>query len=766
MKAPTRRARTSLLLGVLPALLLASQAWALEPFVIKDIRLEGLQRTSPGTLFNYLPINTGDTLDDARSAEAIRALFKTGFFDDVRFSRDGDTLVITVKERPSISGIKFSGNKDIKTEDLTKAMKQLGLAEGRVFDRSLLDKVERELQRQYFSQGKYGVKIKPKVTPLERNRVDVAIEIDEGKAAKIRQIAIVGNKAFSDKELLKQLQLTTPTMFSFFTSSDQYSKQKLSADLETLRSYYLDRGYINFAIDSTQVTITPDKRDVYITVNVTEGERYTIKDIKLAGDLIVAEEDLRKLITAKAGETFSRKAITEASAAIAERLGSDGYAFANVNPVPDIDKENRQVSVTFMVDPGKRVYVRRINVAGNARTRDEVVRREMRQMEGAVLATDKINRSRIRLQRLGFFQDINIETPAVPGSADQVDVNVNVTERSLGSFTAAVGFSQVQGLLLSASISQDNFLGSGKRISAEVNNSRINTIYSVSYTDPYYTPDGVSRGFRGFFRQTNATRLNIGSFTSDVFGGGVNFGFPLTEHNTARLSLDYEHTRIKPTNFTPPSYRGFINANGDTFDIIKLSGGWSHDTRNRAIFADAGMLQSLSAEVAVPGIGLQFYKLSSRTQWFRPITKGLTLLLNGDLGYGAGYGATEELPFWERYYAGGAYSVRGFRANTLGRKENGRAIGGAVKLAGSAELIFPVPFMEESKSFRLSAFLDAGSVFPGVNQINSGDLRYSAGLSAIWLSPMGPLTFNLARPLNKKEGDITESFQFALGTFF
>lgn len=766
MKAPTRRARTSLLLGVLPALLLASQAWAFEPFVIKDIRLEGLQRTSPGTLFNYLPVNVGDTLDDARSAEAIRALFKTGFFDDVRFGRDGDALVITVKERPSISSIKFSGNKDIKTEDLTKAMKQLGLAEGRVFDRSLLDKVERELQRQYFSQGKYGVKIKPKVTSLERNRVDVAIEIDEGKAAKIRQIAIVGNKAFSDKDLLKQLQLTTPTMFSFFTSSDQYSKQKLSADLETLRSYYLDRGYINFAIDSTQVTITPDKRDVYITVNVTEGEKYTIKDIKLTGDLIVPEEDLRKLINAKAGETFSRKTITEASAAIAERLGSDGYAFANVNPAPDIDKENRQVSVTFLVDPGKRVYVRRINVAGNARTRDEVIRREMRQMEGAVLATDKINRSRIRLQRLGFFQDINIETPAVPDAADQVDVNVNVTERTLGSFTAAVGFSQVQGLLLSASISQDNFLGSGKRISAEVNNSRVNTIYSFSYTDPYYTPNGISRGFRGFLRQTNATRLNIGSFTSDVFGGGVNFGFPLTEHNTARLSLDYEHTRIKPTSFTPPTYRGFLNANGDTFDIIKLSGGWSHDTRNRAIFANAGMLQSLSAEVALPGIGLQFYKLSSRTQWFRPITKGLTLLLNGELGYGAGYGGTEELPFWERYYAGGAYSVRGFRANTLGRKENARAIGGAVKMVGSTELIFPVPFMEESKSFRLSAFFDVGSVFPGVNQINSADLRYSAGLSAIWLSPMGPLTFNLARPLNKKEGDYTESFQFALGTFF
>ncbi|MBI2780153.1 MAG: outer membrane protein assembly factor BamA [Gammaproteobacteria bacterium] len=761
MRTPKRRAWLILL-----GMLLVSHAWAMTPFVIKDIKLEGLQRTSPGTLFNYLPLNVGDTLNDARSSEAIRALFKTGFFDDVRFAQDGDTLIITVKERPSISSIKITGNKDIKTEDLTKAMKQSGLAEGRIFDRSLLDKVERELQRQYFSQGKYGVKIKAKVTPLERNRVDISIDVVEGKSAKIHQIAIVGNAAFSDEVLLKQLQITTPTLFSFFTSSDQYSKQKLAADLETLRSYYLDRGYINFNIDSTQVSITPDKRDVYITINITEGEKFTVKEVKLAGDLIVPEEDLRKLISVAEGAVFSRKAVTESAAQIAERLGSDGYAFANVNPNPEVEKLNKQVSVTFMVDPGKRVYVRRINVAGNARTRDEVVRREMRQMEGGVLATDKINRSRIRLQRLGFFQDISIETPAVPGTTDQVDVNVNVTERSLGSLTAAVGFSQVQGLLLSASISQDNFLGSGKRISAEVNNSRVNTIYSFSYTDPYHTPDGVSRGFRGFFRQTNATRLFVGSYLSDVFGAGVNYGFPLSEHNTARLSFDYEHTRIRTTSFTPRSYVDFLNANGDTFGIIKMSGGWTHDTRNRAIFADNGMLQSLSAEMSVPGSGLQFYKVSSRTQVYRPLTKSLTLVMNGEVAYGDSYGGTSALPFWERYYAGGVYSVRGFRANSLGLRENNRALGGALKLVGSTEVIFPVPFMEESKSFRLSAFFDIGNVYTGIQQFSAGDLRYSAGVAAIWLSPMGPLNFNLARPLNKKAGDVTESFQFSLGTFF
>ena len=395
-----------------------------------------------------------------------------------------------------------------------------------------------------------------------------------------------------------------------------------------------------------------------------------------------------------------------------------------------------------------------------------MIRRELRQMEGGLLTTDKINRSRIRLQRLGYFQDVNIETPAVPGAPDQVDVNVSVTERSLGTLTAAVGFSQVQGLLLSASITQDNFLGSGKRISAEVNNSRVNTVYSLSYTNPYYTEDGVSRGFRGFFRQTDARRLNIGSFTSDVFGVGVNYGFPFSEHNTGRLSLDYENTFIKTTAFTPPSYINFLNANSNTFDIIKLTLGWSRDTRNRAIFADRGMLQNLSSEIALPGSGLEFYKISSRTQVYYPLTRKLTLLLNGELAYGDSYGKTTELPFFERFYAGGTSSVRGFRPNSLGLKERGRAIGGTVKLVGNVEVIFPAPFLDDSKSFRMSVFFDVGNVYPSLEQVNTQGLRYSAGVSAIWLSPMGPLTFNLSKPVNRKEGDFIQSFQFSMGTFF
>ena len=764
IKCWLRRVGSLLMLGSM--LLASSLAWAMTPFVIKEIRLDGLQRISPGTVFNYLPVSVGETLDDARSAEAIRILFKTGFFEDVRLASEGEVLVIVLKERPTIASIKIVGNKDIKSEDLTKAMKQIGLVEGDVLNRSALDKVERELQRQYFSQGKYGVKIKVSVKPLDLNRVDLGIDITEGSSATIAHINVVGNQVFSDEDLIDKFELSTATLFSFFTSSDQYSKQKLAADLETLRSYYLDRGYINFNIDSTPVSISPDKRSVYITINVTEGAQFTVSEVNLAGNLVVSEAELRKLITLSAGAIFSRKAVTESSAQIAERLGAEGYAFANVNPVPEIDKQNNRVIVTFVIDPAKRIYVRRINVEGNTKTRDEVVRRELRQMEGGLLATDKINRSRIRLQRLGYFQDVNIETPAVPGAPDQVDVNVSVTERSLGTLTAAVGFSQVQGLLLSASITQDNFLGSGKRISAEINNSRVNTVYSFSYTNPYYTEDGVSRGFRGFFRQTDASRLNVGSFTSDVFGTGVNYGFPLSEHDTGRLSLDYEHTFIKTTAFTPQSYLGFINANADTFDIIKLSLGWAHDTRNRSIFADRGMLQNLSSEIALPGSGLEFYKISSRTQVYYPLTRNLTLLLNGEVAYGDSYGKTTELPFFERYYAGGAYSVRGYQANSLGAKEGGRAVGGAVKLVGNIEMIFPAPFLEDSKSFRMSAFFDAGSVYSGLAQVNTQDLRYSAGVSAIWLSPLGPLTFNLSKPLNKKEGDSTQAFQFSLGTFF
>lgn len=748
-------------------LMMSAAAWAFTPFVIKDIRVEGLQRIEVGTVFNYLPLTVGETLDDRRAAEAIRALFKTGFFQDVSLGQDGDALVVRVQERPSVGGIAITGNKDIATDDLKEALKKIGLAEGRTFDRALLDQVERELERQYFARGKYGVSIKTEVKPLARNRVDISLKIDEGDVARIHQIILVGNRAFDDETLLEQFQLGTPTMLSLITQNDRYSKQKLAGDLESLRSFYLDRGYINFSIESTQVSITPDKKDVYITINIAEGERFKIKDVRLAGDLIVPESELKPLVTVNAGDVFSRREATESAARLSERLGNEGYAFASVNPVPEVDAERREVGLTFLVDPGKRVYVRRINITGNERTLDEVVRREFRQMEGATISTEKINRSRVRLQRLGYFDDVNVETPVAPGAADQVDVNVKVTERdSFGSLMAGIGFSQSQGILINASVNQDNFLGSGKRVSAAVNNSRVNTVYSFGYTNPYYTMDGVSRGFRVFLRSTDAGNASVADFTSDTYGASVNYGYPLNEFDSLRLALGYESTRIKETSETPLPYRDFLAANGDTFDGFKVTLGWSHDTRNRAIFPDDGWYQNLSSDIMLPGGGVSFYKLSSSTSWYHPFASWLTLSLGADLGYGAAYGETEGFPFFENFYAGGIRSVRGFKSNSLGPREGDNPLGGSMRATGSAELLFPAPFVADSKSFRLGAFVDFGNVYADIDDFDVGELRYSTGLSAVWLSPIGPLTFSVGKALNAKDVDETELFQFSLGAVF
>ncbi len=754
------------ILGVcLLTVLCLSRAWAFEPFVIKDIRVDGLQRIAAGTVFTYLPAKVGDKIDSAAAADAIRALFKTGFFKDVRLDRQGDVLVVSVVERPAIAEIKFTGNKDIETKALTKSLKDVGFAEGQAFDRSLLDKVEQELQRQYFSQGKYGVKIKTTVTPLERNRVSIAIDVSEGKVARIKRINIVGNHAFKDDDLLDTFQLTGPRMFSFFSSSDQYSKQKLSADLETLRSYYQDRGYINFNIDSTQVAISPDKKDIYITINITEGEPYTVKEVKLAGDLVVKPDELAKFITVQPGEIFSRKQATETASKLSERLGNDGYAFANVNTIPDIDKDSKQVTLTFFVDPGKRVYVRRINTIGNIKTRDEVLRREMRQLEGAWFSTEKVNRSRTRLQRLGYFEEVNVETPAVPGTTDQVDVNYSVTERSSGTLSLGIGYSQGQGFLFNTSVTQDNFLGTGNRVSAAFNNSRVNTIYSVGYTNPYYTLDGVSRGFSGYYRKTDAAQANIANYTTDAFGGDVNFGIPISEDDTVNASLGYENTKLNITAGSPVEITSYVSQNGSQFNNVNLRTSWAHDTRNRAVLPDRGNLTSLSAETSVPGLDLEYYKLGVRHQHYFPLTERLTVALNGEVGYGASFGKTTDLPPFQKYYAGGANSVRGYQDNTLGPISvlTGEPLGGRMRVVGNMELYLPVPFMKDVKSFRISAFVDAGNVFDKGN-FKAGDLRMSTGMSAIWISPIGPLSFSLAKPFRDQPGDKTQIFQFSIGT--
>lgn len=755
-------------LALFLTMLLPLMAHAFDPFVVKDIRVEGLQRISAGTVFNYLPVKTGETFDEARSEQAIRALFKTGFFKDVALERDGNVLVVTLEERPAISSIEITGNNDIETEPLMDSLKEIGFAEGRVFNRSLLEKVEQELRLQYFARGKYGVKLTTTVTPLERNRVGITIAISEGRAARIKQINIVGNEVYDDETLLDQFELSTPTLLSFYTGVDQYSKRKLAGDLETLRSFYLDRGYLNFNIDSTQVSITPDKQDIYITINIEEGDQYKVREVRLSGDFVVDPEELFPLVDINADEIFSRKRVSDSVEAISEYLGNQGYAFANVNTIPDVDEENKEVVVTFFVDPGKRVYVRRINMQGNTKTRDEVLRREMRQMERGWFSSSAVERSRTRLDRLGFFEEVNVETPAVPGSPDEVDVNFSVKERPSGNLVVGLGYAQSSGILFNASVSQNNFLGTGKRMSVNFNNSRYNTIYSFNYTNPYYTIDGISRGFGAYFRQTDAGEANIGDYNVDTFGGNVSHSIPINEFDSVRLNVEYEHLKLDTTLFSPTVVEDFINTQGDTFNALKLTAGWSHDTRNRAIFADRGSLQSLSAELAVPGMDLQYYKINYRQLLYVPLTKLFTLSLNGEVGYGDGYGDFDTLPFFENFYAGGVRSVRGWEDNTLGPRDvdTNQPVGGAFKALGNAELIFPPPFFTQSNSFRMSAFVDVGNVFADFNDFETSELRYSVGVGATWLSPLGALTFSLAHPLNEKSGDQTQVFQFTVGTNF
>ncbi len=768
-------------------LLSTVSAWGGDSFIIEDIRVEGLQRISAGTVFNYLPVKVGDSFDQKQAAESIKALFKTGFFKDVRLEQDGDTLVIQVEERPSISSVKIEGNKDIGTEDLKKALKGVGLSEGKVFDRAILDKVEQELRRQYYSRGKYGLKITSDVEELPRNRVAVNIKISEGKVAKIKQINIVGNSTFSDDDLLGVFELSTGNLLSFYTKDDQYSKQKLGADLERLRSYYLDRGHINFQIESTQVSITPDKKEIYITINVKEGEVYKVSEVKLTGKLIVAPPELTPLVQIGPTDTFSRKLATETSKAISDRLGDEGYIFANVNMVPDIDEAKKTVAITFFVDPGKQVYIRRINFRGNTKTRDEVLRREMRQMEAAWASSTKIERSKTRLERLGYFQETNVETPAVPGTNDQIDVNYNVVEKPSGNIMAGVGYSQVQGIILNASITQDNVFGTGKRVNFTFNNSQINTIYRLGYFNPYTTLDGISSGVDLSYRQTNAQQMNLANYNTDVATAGGNLGIPLGEFDSLRFNLDYNHTKLKTSSNSSEQVLSFIDQNGNTFDYVTLAAGWVHDTLNRAVFPTDGGAQRLSILGTIPVGGLDFYKASYKIQHYFPLAKDLTFMIQAEAAYGDGYGSTNELPFFENYFAGGPQSVRGYMANTLGPRTTANPatglggnlpLGGSSKLVGTAEILFPVPFMHENKSVRLGAFMDAGNVYCGVFKTPSPDnlncyspssggfIRYSTGLSARWLSPFGALSFSIAEPINSQKGDRTQIFQFSFGSGF
>jgi outer membrane protein insertion porin family len=755
----------------LAAVFAVQPVFAEEPFVVKDIRVEGIQRTEAGTVFSYLPVKVGEMMTDEKTAAAIKALYATGFFKDVRLEARDGVVIVTVEERPSIATITLKGIKEFSADDLKAGLKQTGLAEGRVLDRAMLDKAEQELQRQYFNRGKYAVEIKSTLTPLERNRVAVQFDVVEGDSARIRQINIVGNRDFKEKTLLKEFGSTTPGWLTWYTKSDQYSKTRLAGDIEALRSFYLNRGYLEFNVDSTQVSISPDKQGIYITVNVTEGPQYTVSDVKLAGQMLVPEAELQKLVTLNPGEVFVRDRLTETTKKIGDRLGNDGYAFANVNAVPELDKEKQTVAFTLFIDPGRRVYVNRVNVAGNTKTRDEVVRREIRQMEGAYYDAEKINRSRDRLNRLGYFNEVNIETPSVAGTTDQVDVNVSVAERSTGNIMLGAGFSSSEGLVLSGSVSQANVFGTGNRLTAQINSGSVNTVYSLSYTNPYYTIDGISLGYDLYRRDVDAAELDdVSAYETSTIGAGMRFGLPVNERDFISFGLTYEQTSLTIDEATASvQYKDFIKEFGDGVnsadtDTVRLDTSWARDTRNSFLFPTKGLMQRVSAEIGTPLGNLQYYKVSLQHQQFFPLSKRFTLMLNGEAGVGDGLSG-KSLPFFKNFYAGGTSSVRGFANGTLGPKDiYGDALGGNTRVVGNAEIFFPLPGIKDDQSLRMSAFVDVGAAFDAEPVFD--ELRYSAGLAVLWVSPMGPLKFSLAKPLVEKDGDETEVFQFTLGNVF
>ncbi|MEW5892074.1 MAG: outer membrane protein assembly factor BamA [Pseudomonadota bacterium] len=765
-------------IAALTAALISAQSHAFEPFQVKDIRVEGIQRTEAGTVFSYLPVKVGETLTDEKAAAAIKALYATGFFKDVRLEVLEGVLIVQVEERPAVAQVDFIGMKEFGKDEIKAALKQMGLAEGRILDKSLLDKAEQELKRQYYNRGMYAVEVAARTSPLERNRVAVSFEVNEGDIARIRAINIVGAKAFKEKDLLSVFTLRTPGWLTWWTKNDQYSKQKLTADLEALRSFYMNQGYLEFSIDSPQVSITPDKQDIYITINITEGEKYTVSGFKFAGDLPVPESELAALVGLKPGDVFSRERLNESVKKMGDRLGNDGYAFANVNAAPEIDKEKRQVAFTFLVDPGRKVYVRRINIAGNTKTQDEVIRREMRQLEGGWYAADKINRSRERVERLGFFKETNVETPPVAGTTDQVDMNVSVEEKPTGNIMLGAGFSSGEGLILSGSVSQNNLFGTGNRLSLQMNSGSVNTVYALSFTNPYFTRDGVSLGYDIYRRDYDTTNLDaVSSYSTSTLGLGLRLGVPINELDSIHLGAAVEQYSLDLTSTSPDNYKQFAtdfggSASGVTTNSLRLDAGWARDTRDSLTWPTKGYYQRAYGELGTPVGDLEYYKLSYQYQQYFPLGRIFTLMLNGEIGYGGGYGG-KPMPFFRNFFAGGNTSVRGFESGTLGPKDSlGNAIGGDKRLVGNAELLFPLPGAGKDRSIRLSAFMDIGAAFGPYDhlgrygELSFSDLRYSAGVGVTWFSPFGPLKFSLASPINAKPDDKTQAFQFQMGSVF
>ena len=748
------------------ALFMTGQVYAFDPFVVRDIRVEGLQRTEAGSVFGYLPIRVGDRVTEANAAEAVKALFATGFFKDVRLGVDGDVLIVTVEERPAIASVDISGSKEFEADALKKALRDTGLAEARIFDRALLDRAEQEIKRQYLSRSKYSVKITSTVTPLERNRVGIAMAIEEGGDARIAQIRIIGNRAFTESQLLDQLKLTTPTWLSWYTKTDQYSREKLAGDLETLRSFYLNRGYLEFALESTQVSIDPDREGVYVTLTINEGERFTVKDVKLGGNTLGRDDQFRKLFKLQPGDTFSGEKLTETTKAITDALGAIGYAFANASPVPVIDRQKREVSFSINVDPGRRAYVRRVIISGNQRTRDEVVRREIRQFEGAWFDSERIKLSRDRIERLGYFQGVTINTEPVPGTPDQVDLRVNVTERQTGSFTFGVGFSSTEKFLISAEINEPNFLGTGNTMAVAVNTGETQRTASLSFIQPYFTPNGVSRSVDVYSRTFDAKNLGLGDYRLRSSGVGLRFGIPYTELDRLNIGLTYEQNKIMPgAGLLPQRYIDHIAEYSEKSGALLGIIGWIRDSRDSALSPTRGRLQRFNVETTIPGQELQYAKATYNHQWYIPVTKDYTLALNADLGYGHSLG-DKPYPVFKNFYAGGINSVRGFSPSSLGPRDpvDNLPIGGTALFTASAEFLFPLPGTGNDKTIRTFLFLDTGNVFD--DTINFGDLRYSFGMGINWLSPIGPLKLSLGYPLRKQPGDDPQRVQFQIGAGF
>ena len=745
---------------------LSFSAWAAEPFLVSDIRVEGLQRVESGTIFASLPVRVGETYSDEKGAAAIRALFALGLFKDVRLETQGDVLVVIVEERATVSGIEFVGLKEFDKDVLAKALKEIGLSDGRPFDKALTDKAEQELKRQYINRSLYGSEVVTTVTPIERNRVKLTFTVTEGGPAKIKQLRIAGNQSFEQSTLLDLFNLDTGGWMSWYTKADRYSRTKLNADLESLRSYYLARGYLEFRIDSTQVAISPDKQEIAITINITEGERFVVSDIQLEGNYLGKEEDFKTLVKMKVGQPYNSETVAETTKAFTDYFGRFGYAFARVEPRPVIDRLNNRVSFVLQAEPSRRAYVRRFLVAGNNRTRDEVIRRQFRQLESAWYDGDKIKLSRDRVDRLGYFTDVNVDTQEVAGTADQVDLTMTVAEKPTGSVSLGAGFSSAEKVTLNFGIQQDNAFGSGNYLGINVNTSRYNQTFVVSTTDPFYTPDGISRTFELYQRTTRPYFMDLNSYSLVNKGTGVRFGVPVTERDTVFLGVNVEQTAINPGTYLPNAYIDFAQKFGYTSTSIPVSAGWAQDSRDSALVPTRGALQRVNADVSFMG-DVRYVRSSYQYQQYFPLTKKYTLAFNTDVGWGQGLSG-RDYPIFKNFYVGGLGSVRGFQQATLGPSDpvTGAYLGGSKKVVFNAELNTPFPGAGNDKTLRLYAFTDIGTAFGEHEAISAQAMRVSAGVGLSWISPMGPLRFSYGVPVRKQSTDKIQNLQFQIGTSF